>query len=100
MPTALPPRPVVRRRSCVRRPKAIAPRSSTRPKVRPAGSPPFWTSTARPPEVTRKRLYLEAMEEVLGDVNKVIVDGEAGSGVLPYLPLNQLAPGSAGQSNQ
>lgn len=52
------------------------------------------------PEVTRKRLYLEAMEEVLGDVNKVIVDGEAGSGVLPYLPLNQLAPGSAGQSNQ
>ncbi|KAA2311476.1 FtsH protease activity modulator HflK [Pseudooceanicola sediminis] len=47
------------------------------------------------PEVTRKRLYIEAMEDVLGDVNKVLVDGDAGNGVLPYLPLNQLAPGSA-----
>ncbi|PJE32043.1 protease FtsH subunit HflK [Pseudooceanicola antarcticus] len=50
------------------------------------------------PGVTRKRLYIEAMEEVLGGVNKVVVDGEAGSGVLPYLPLNQLAP--SGAANQ
>ncbi|MBE3640472.1 FtsH protease activity modulator HflK [Mangrovicoccus algicola] len=46
------------------------------------------------PEVTRKRLYLETMERVLGDVDKVILDpalaGEGGSGVVPYLPLNDL----------
>ncbi|MCC5961103.1 MAG: FtsH protease activity modulator HflK [Rhodobacteraceae bacterium] len=47
------------------------------------------------PEVTRKRMYLETMERVLGDMNLTILDnvtgGEAGgSGVLPYLPLNEL----------
>ncbi|SLN16849.1 Modulator of FtsH protease HflK [Pseudoruegeria aquimaris] len=46
------------------------------------------------PDVTRKRLYLETMEQVLGRVDKVILDegaGEgAGNGVVPYLPLNEL----------
>ncbi|MDF1854779.1 FtsH protease activity modulator HflK [Pseudooceanicola sp.] len=43
------------------------------------------------PEVTRKRLYLETMERVLGDVDKIILDDNAGgSGVVPYLPLNEL----------
>lgn len=45
------------------------------------------------PDVTRKRLYLETMERVLGDVDKIILDeglGEAGQGVVPYLPLNEL----------
>ena len=46
---------------------------------------------AQAPEVTRKRLYLETMEEVLGRVNKVILDDNgAGQGVVPYLPLNEL----------
>ncbi|MDO8984791.1 FtsH protease activity modulator HflK [Cypionkella sp.] len=46
------------------------------------------------PEVTRKRMYLETMEKVLGGMNKVILDGvsgENGQGVLPYLPLEGLA---------
>ena len=46
------------------------------------------------PEVTRKRLYLATMEEVLGRVHKIILDdtagGEGGQGVVPYLPLNEL----------
>ena len=45
------------------------------------------------PEITRKRMYLETMETVLGGMNKVILDGvsgETGQGVVPYLPLNQL----------
>ncbi|WP_137701395.1 FtsH protease activity modulator HflK [Marimonas lutisalis] len=44
------------------------------------------------PEVTRKRLYLETMEEVLGGVEKVIIDEQkgGGQGVVPYLPLNEL----------
>lgn len=46
---------------------------------------------AKAPEVTRKRLYLETMEEVLGGSSKVIVDpGTSSSGVLPYLPLPSL----------
>ncbi len=54
------------------------------------------------PEVTRKRMYLETMEKVLGNMNKVILDGvsggEAGQGVVPFLPLNELgrmAPAAA-----
>ena len=45
------------------------------------------------PEVTRKRLYLETMEKVLGSVDKVILDDTgqgSGQGVVPYLPLNEL----------
>lgn len=42
------------------------------------------------PDVTRRRMYLETMERVLGNVDKVLIDGEAGQGVVPYLPLNQL----------
>ena len=48
------------------------------------------------PEVTRKRLYLETIERVLGDVDKVIIDESAtgqGQGVVPYLPLNELRRG-------
>ena len=43
------------------------------------------------PEVTRRRLYLETMEGVLRDSNKVIMDsnGDA-SGVVPYLPLTEI----------
>ena len=49
------------------------------------------------PEVTRKRMYLETMETVLGGMNKVILDGVSGTGgqgVLPYLPLDALRPGT------
>ncbi len=44
------------------------------------------------PDVTRKRLYLETMEEVLGRVDKIILDENSGegSGIVPYLPLNEL----------
>ena len=45
------------------------------------------------PEVTRKRLFLETMEEVLRDADKVILESDAsgnGTGVVPYLPLDQL----------
>jgi membrane protease subunit HflK len=44
------------------------------------------------PEVTRKRMYLETMERVLGGTDKIIIDsaGQSGGGVVPYLPLNEL----------
>jgi modulator of FtsH protease HflK len=43
------------------------------------------------PDVTRQRLYLETMERILGGTDKVILDSENGSGVVPYLPLNELS---------
>lgn len=47
------------------------------------------TEYSKAPRVTRDRLYLEAIEEVYGKSNKVIIDSE-GSGNLLYLPLDQL----------
>jgi membrane protease subunit HflK len=54
-------------------------------------------------DVTRRRIYLETMERVLGDMGKIVLDpavagGEGGSGVVPFLPLNELMrtqPGTA-----
>jgi membrane protease subunit HflK len=40
--------------------------------------------------VTARRLYLETMEAVLTGMNKVIIDGRDGNGVIPYLPLPDL----------
>ena len=51
------------------------------------------------PEVTRKRLYLETLERVMGRVNKVIIDESAnGQGVVPYLPLNELGKSKGGSN--
>ncbi len=55
------------------------------------------------PEVTRQRLYLESLEEVLGRSKKVFLDAE-GSGNLIYLPIDKLLeqqrlPGSRDSSS-
>jgi len=46
-------------------------------------------------DVTRKRLFLETMERVLADSNKIILEGTGTAGVLPYLPLNELGQNRA-----
>ena len=47
--------------------------------------------------VTRSRLYLERMQKVFKDSEKVIIDpGKGGTGVLPYLPLPELRKRSSG----
>ncbi|HEX9207698.1 MAG TPA: FtsH protease activity modulator HflK [Steroidobacteraceae bacterium] len=51
-------------------------------------------SYQRAPEVTRKRLYYETIEEVLGNTNKVIVDTK-GTGNMLYLPLDKMSEGRA-----
>lgn len=40
------------------------------------------------PDVTRDRIFLETMENVYKNSNKIIVDGQ--QGVVPYLPLNEM----------
>jgi len=47
------------------------------------------TEYQKAPEVTRERLYIDAIEEVYGRSNKVFLDSE-GSGNLLYLPIDQL----------
>lgn len=48
-----------------------------------------YASYLKAQNVTAKRLYLEAMEEMLSKGNVIIMDDSNG-GVLPYLPLNEL----------
>ena len=49
---------------------------------------------AKAPAVTRERLYIDALESVLSNTNKVMVDVEGGNNVM-YLPLDKLAPAAA-----
>jgi membrane protease subunit HflK len=62
---------------------------------------------AQAPVVTRRRLYLESMERVLGDVDKMVLDPSianggqnGGTGIVPFLPLNELGRQSGGQNQQ
>lgn len=56
----------------------------------------IFTEYKKAPEVTRKRMFLETMESVFGNMKKVIIDDKAsgGSGVVPYLPLGELTKGN------
>jgi modulator of FtsH protease HflK len=50
----------------------------------------IFTEYDKAKEVTQERMYLETMEKVLADIEKVIIEKNAGSGVVPYLPLPEL----------
>lgn len=52
----------------------------------------------RAKDVTKQRMYLETMEQVLGGMNKIVIDKEAGKGVVPYLPLNEIKRAPAAQN--
>jgi len=41
-------------------------------------------------DVTKQRIYLETMEDILSGMNKVIIDEKGAGGVVPYLPLDSL----------
>jgi membrane protease subunit HflK len=46
-------------------------------------------------DVTKERIFIETMENVLGNASKIIMDGNSSQGVVPYLPLNQLQKNTA-----
>jgi len=50
----------------------------------------IYNEYAKAKQVTKNRMYLETMEKVLADIDKVIIDKNSGSGVVPYLPLPEL----------
>jgi membrane protease subunit HflK len=49
-------------------------------------------------EIISKRIYIETMEEVMANVDKIIIDGKAGDRLLPYLPLDRLQRGAKAQA--
>lgn len=56
------------------------------------------TEYERSPEVTRERLYLETMQEVLGNTSKVLIAVEGGNNMM-YLPLDQMLQRSGNTGN-
>lgn len=52
------------------------------------------TEYRKAPEVTRERLYLEAVQRVYANTNKVMIDVEGGNNMM-YLPLDKLGTGSS-----
>lgn len=44
-------------------------------------------------DVTRRRMYLETMENVLAGMDKIVIENKGG--VVPYLPLNELKKGES-----
>jgi membrane protease subunit HflK len=55
------------------------------------------TEYERAPQVTRERIYLETMQQILGATSKLIVDTKAGQNLL-YLPIDRLMQQSAQSS--
>ena len=53
---------------------------------------------AKAPGVTRTRMYLETMEAVLPQVDKVIVDSGIADGLLPVLPLGDMGGQTGGKT--
>lgn len=54
---------------------------------------------AKAPDVTRKRIFLETMEKVLKDSNKILLEEGSGQGVVPYLPLPEIDRRREGGNN-
>ena len=57
------------------------------------------TEYQKAPEVTRKRLYIDAIEQVMTNSTKILVDTESGNNML-YLPLDKLVQQGGGSSSR
>ncbi|MDD2222931.1 MAG: FtsH protease activity modulator HflK [Pseudomonas sp.] len=58
------------------------------------------TEYRKAPEVTRQRLYLETMQEVLSNTSKVLLTGDQGQNSMLYLPLDKMLEGRTTTSSQ
>ncbi len=43
-------------------------------------------------DIISKRIYIETMEEIMQNIEKIVIDGKTADRVLPYLPLDRLKP--------
>ena len=78
------------RRAPCRKPKRTSRRSCRWPPAMPRGSRSWPIAYEKAPNVTRERLYIEAVESVLKSSRKVIIDSKSGNGNMLYLPLDKL----------
>jgi membrane protease subunit HflK len=60
----------------------------------------IYNEYAKAKTVTQERMYLETMEKVLSGVNKIIIDKQSGSGVVPYLSLPELKKNTDAQTKK
>lgn len=51
------------------------------------------------PEITRERLYIDTMQEVMSNTSKVLVTGDKGQNNLLYLPLDKMIDSRGGASS-
>jgi membrane protease subunit HflK len=51
------------------------------------------------PEVTRERLYLDTMQEIMSNTSKVLVTGDKGQNNLLYLPLDKMIDGRSSSAS-
>lgn len=56
------------------------------------------TEYRKAPEVTRERLYLDTMQELMSNTSKVLVTGDKGQNNLLYLPLDKMIDSRRGTS--
>jgi membrane protease subunit HflK len=56
------------------------------------------TEYEKAPQVTRERMYLDMMQQVMSGTSKVLIDQKSGGGNLLYLPLDKLMQMSAGST--
>jgi membrane protease subunit HflK len=56
------------------------------------------TEYQKAPAITKKRMFIEAQEQILSNVTKVIIDQKNGSNNLIYLPLDQMLKGKGSES--
>ncbi len=59
----------------------------------------FYQTYVANKDITVRRMYLEAMQEVLSKSEKIIMDNKGGPGVVPYLPLPEIQRRSQGQAS-
>lgn len=59
----------------------------------------FYQTYVANKDITTRRMYLEAMQEVLSKSEKIIMDSKGGPGVVPYLPLPEIQRRSQGQAS-
>jgi membrane protease subunit HflK len=53
---------------------------------------------SKAPQVTRERMYLDAMQQIMTSTTKILVDAKAGSNLL-YLPLDKIMQMTAAQAS-
>ena len=84
--------PRARRKSIIQRAEAYKAQIVARAKGDVQRFTQVYDQYAKAKDITAERLYLETMEEVLRNVNKVLIDKNSAGpgGVLPYLPLPEL----------